>query len=57
MREIENDQPALIFTNLRTVDRDLETITDQMLKFADFRTEHEKHALLFQNVVTVAHLC
>jgi glycosyltransferase involved in cell wall biosynthesis len=47
----EPDVPAMVFTNLTTVDRDLKVITQRMLTSKEFRLAEEKWPLLFQNVV------
>jgi glycosyltransferase involved in cell wall biosynthesis len=52
MRKIENGGPALVFTELRTVDRNLKTITDRMIANEGSDPLQNKHALLFQNKVT-----
>lgn len=52
MREIEDDSPAMVFTNLRTVDQKLNTLRERMLDFDRFDSTLEKHQLLFRNLVT-----
>jgi len=51
MQKTEDDGAALVFTDVRTVDINLETITERMLNRETFDSESEKHRLLFQNQV------
>lgn len=44
--------PAMVFTNLTTVDRNLKVITQNMLTAEEFRLAEERWPLLFLNVVT-----
>ncbi len=52
MLETEKNQPALVFTDLTTVDQKLNTISKSMLALNHFVADSEKHPLLFQNSVT-----
>ena len=42
--------PAMVFTNLTTVDNDLNILTERMVDLTTYRCE--KHKLLFQNIAT-----